>query len=215
MEFFLAWFVLASVQLAATLSPGPAFAVAVRNALAYDRRTGLWLALGLGIGISAHIILALCGAAMLLSQSIFLFNLVKYTGAAYLVFISIKALLAEKGDTPLGQSIISNAVRNNKTPSNFKSLQIGILTNLLNPKAVIFFTAVFTQFISPQTPWPILLLYGSTCIIIEIGWFSILAFMLTHPRVKARFMGAAHWIKRVCGGLLIALGVRLALSKIS
>lgn len=216
MDIFLAWLVLASVQLAATLSPGPAFAVSVRNALAYDRRAGLFTAIGLGAGVGAHVIFVLCGIAVVISQSVLLFNVIKYVGAAYLIFIGFKAILARKKDAQEQKTTNAalDTAPSRKTISDTKAIQIGVLTNLLNPKAVIFFTAVYTQCINPETGWEILALYGVTSVIIEAGWFSCLAIILTNRSVKAKFMGFAHWIERVCGGLLMALGVRLALSKI-
>ena len=87
------------------------------------------------------------------------------------------------------------------------------MTNVLNPKAVIFFTAVYTQFIDLHTPWQVHVLYGMTSVVIEFLWFAGVAVVLTNPLIKQKFMGVVHWIERSCGGLMIALGVKLALSK--
>lgn len=209
MEFFLAWLILASVQFAATISPGPAFAVAVRNALAYDRTTGIYTAIGLGIGVAIHVMLVLGGLATILSQSVWLFNAIKYAGAAYLIYIGIKAIKTKKQLSFPSESDIEKPAK--KTITRFKALQIGVLTNLLNPKAIVFFTALFTQFVAPGTSMELLALYGGTSVIIEIAWFSLVALILTNPKVKAKFMGIAHWIERVCGGMLVALGIRLTL----
>lgn len=217
MEFLTAWLLIAAVQLAATLSPGPAFAMALRNALAYDRRAGIFTAIGLGAGVGAHVLFVLCGLAFILSQSVFLFTAIKYIGAAYLLYVGSKALFAKKAadEENAGQNLKSALQEQpaGRPCSDLKALRMGFLTNLLNPKAVIFFTAVFTQFIDPHTPTGIVALYGATSVVIEIGWFATLALILTHKSVKARFMRISHWIERVCGGLLMALGVRLALSK--
>ena len=214
MEFFIAWLILASVHLAATMSPGPAFAVAVRNSLAYGRRAGILTAIGLGLGLTGHVVLTLCGIAVVISQSVLLFNLIKYAGAAYLIYMGVKALMARKTIEGDDEKNPLDTKPKNKAISDLKALQIGFLTNMLNPKAVLFFTAIFSQFIAPETPWPVLTLYGMTSVIIEAGWFSGLAIVLTNTHVKARISGFVHWIERICGGLFIALGVRLALSKI-
>ena len=212
MDFFLKWLLFAGVQTAATISPGPAFAMVVRNAVIYDRRTGLFTSVGLGLGVGVHVALTLGGIAVILAHSIWLFNVVKYGGAAYLVYMGVKALQARKP--------IAEPADNDGRPQSAKrqinalqALRIGFLTNLLNPKAVVFFTAVFTQFIEPQASAATLIFYGMTSVIVEILWFSLLTSFLNDERVKSKFKAVSHWIERCCGGLLLTLGVRLALSK--
>lgn len=210
-EIFIAWLLFAAVQLAATMSPGPAFAVAVRNAMAYGRRGGVFTALGFGVGIGVHVVFVLCGLAVILSQSVVVFNVIKYVGAAYLIYIGAKALMMKKAKSDHALENVSD--KRLETISAFKAFQIGFWTNVLNPKAVVFFSAVFTQFIQPGSPVEILVLYGATSIFIEMAWFSGLSVVLTTPKVKAVFVSIGHWIERACGGLLVLLGVRLALSK--
>lgn len=213
MDILAKWLLLASVQTAATLSPGPAFAISVRNALAYDRRTGVFTAIGLGAGVGAHVLFVLCGIAVVIAQSVMLFNLIKYAGAAYLIFIGAKAIFARKREDsePLEEKL--DIPKAKKSLSSFGAFRIGFLTNLLNPKAVVFFTAVFSQFISPETSYEVMGLYFLTCVMIETIWFSIVSIVLTNPLIKAKFLNLAHWVERVCGGLLIALGVKLATNK--
>jgi threonine/homoserine/homoserine lactone efflux protein len=211
MEFFLPWLLLASVNLAAVISPGPAFALTVRNAIVYNRRTGLMTAIGLGMGVGVIVAIVLGGFAIILTQSALLYDIVRYAGAAYLVYIGGKALMTKKPEPLVNGEI--NAPKG-KSLSDFAAWRTGFLTNITNPKGMVFFTAIFTQFVSPDTPWQILVLYGLTAIVLETGWFSIVTCVLTHARIKQRFLGVSHWIERACGGLLVALGVRLALSKI-
>lgn len=213
MELFLKWLVFAGVQATATISPGPAFAVAVRGALAHGRRPGIFLALGLEMGVGAHVFFVLTGAALLFSRSAFLFDAVRILGAAYLVYIGIKALKAKKRegfDAEEDRAAVFPA--REITPA--AAFRTGFLTNLLNPKAIVFFTAVLTQFVDAGTPLPVLFLYGATSVSIEIGWFVLLTLFLTDVRVRNRFLSVSHWVERICGGFLLALGVRLALSKI-
>ena len=209
-EILTSWLIIVVVNTAATLSPGPAFAMTVRNSMAYDRRIAILTTIGLGGGVGVIAFLVLFGFAALLSQSAFLFNLLKYLGAAYLVFIGIKALLAKPHAESSGEK---SEISSQKTLSNIGALKLGLLTNLLNPKGIVFFTAVYAQFVAPDTPWMVLVLYGLTSIIIETTWFTIVAFILTDSRIKRRFMRVSHWIERLCGGLLLLLGVRLALTK--
>jgi len=87
------------------------------------------------------------------------------------------------------------------------------LTNVLNPKATLFFLAVFSQFIDPQTPLAIQALYGMTCVVMTGLWFSFVAVFLTTPKVKKAFLAITKWIDKACGCMLIALGIKLALTK--
>ncbi|MCB9983768.1 MAG: LysE family translocator [Rhodospirillales bacterium] len=210
MEPFIAWLIFASVQLAATMSPGPAFAMQMRNIVKYGRHGGIYTAIGLGAGVGAHVAFVLCGLAAIMAQSVTAFMLIKYVGAAYLIYIGIKAIRA-KPDT--SQIPDTQALENYENISALKAFQIGLWTNLLNPKAIVFFTAVFTQFIAPNASVSTLILYGFTSITIETLWFSGLTIVLTFSVVRRTFRRLQHWIERVCGGLLMALGVRLALSK--
>ncbi len=213
MEFLIGWIIFTGVQLAATMSPGPAFAVLMRNIVKYGRKGGLFTALGLGAGVGLHAALALCGMAIILAQVSWMFELVKYIGAAYLVYIGVKGLKAKPEGTPKLDVDMAKGVEHEPI-SAFRALQIGFWTNALNPKAVIFFTAIFTQFIEPDAALSVLVLYGFTSVIVEILWFSLLALILTIPSVGRSFKALQHGVERVCGGLLVALGIKLALSKI-
>lgn len=220
MEFLAKWLLLTGITTAATLSPGPAFAVSVRNALAYNRRAGLLTALGLGAGVGAHALFALCGIALIIAQSVMIFNAIKYAGAAYLIFIGVQSLRkrakpADSNNTAKSAQSIPpvKTQEASKNISDAKAFKIGFLTNILNPKTVIFFTAIFTQFITPDTSHSVMALYLLTCTAIETIWFSAVSTLLTNSAIKARFTKIAHWVERICGGLLIALGVKLALSK--
>jgi RhtB (resistance to homoserine/threonine) family protein len=212
MDFLLKWLLFTGVQIAATMSPGPAFAMTVRSALAHDRRAGLFTALGLGLGVGAHVVFVLCGITVILARSEIIFTLVKYAGAAYLVFAGIKSLQARARSAEPSAQQAGEATPAPISP--LRAIRAGLLTNLLNPKAFVYFTAVFTQFIEPGTPPAILTLFGLTSVAVEILWFSLLTLVLTDTRIKARFLAVSHWIERACGGLLIALGIRLAFSKI-
>lgn len=210
MEIFAKWLLFASINLAATMSPGPAFAMTIRNAVVHNRRAALLTSLGLGLGVGGMVTFILCGFALVLTQSVFLYTIFRYIGAAYLMYLGARALFSKKH---LKSEDNVTLVLNEKYISDWGALRLGFMTNILNPKGVIFFSAIYTQFVDPHTPWQILIVYGLTSMIIETVWFSGVSLILTNPKIKQCFMGFAHWIERVCGGLLIALGLRLALSK--
>lgn len=187
--------------------PGPDFVVAVRNTLTYGRRAGLWAALGFGCGVAVHATYTLFGIAALIAQSILLFNLLKYAGAAYLIYMGWKAIRSNGFSSdpamPPGDAALDGLTA-------FRS---GFVTNLLNPKASLFFLALFTQIVDPHTPGTIQILFGFTCVAMVILWFSLVACVLSAPIVRTRFLRGAKWIDRACGGIFIALGLKLALTR--
>ncbi|MCF8495243.1 MAG: LysE family transporter [Alphaproteobacteria bacterium] len=215
MDIFLKWLLFASVNAAAIVWPGPAFAMTVRSAVAHGRRSAILTAVGLGLGVGVHVLLVLGGIAVLVSRSALTFSILKYTGAAYLVYMGIQGLRIRQKNTATMGPLEKSESGPHDPPETKTLVWNGILTNLLNPKAAIFFTAVYSQFITPDMPPGLLALYGLTSVAGEIIWFSMVALFLTDHRVKAWFLSLSHWIERACGGLLILLGIRLALSRIN
>lgn len=207
--FLMQWLTLVAVFSLAVVSPGPDFVMAVRNSVLHSRRAGLFTALGFGAGVLIHVTYTVLGIAALIAQSILVFNILKFAGAAYLIWIGIQAIRSKgmhdlniNGDAQ-GQAVLLSDV------AAFRS---GFLTNVLNPKATLFFLAVFSQIIRPDTPQLWQAIYGLTCAVMVTAWFSIVAVVLTQQRIRARFLRAAAWIDRVCGVLLIGLGIKVALA---
>ncbi|MCF8496536.1 MAG: LysE family transporter, partial [Alphaproteobacteria bacterium] len=164
-----------------------------------------------------HVFYTVIGIAALMAQSTLMFTVIKYIGAAYLIYIGTKAILS-KGDpshleegepNPNTAAVAAPA----KCMSALAALRSGFITNLFNPKATLFFLAMFTQIIGPETPVHVQIFFGMTCALICAGWFSAVALVLTKPRVKKVFLRIAKWIDRVCGGLMIALGLKLAVAR--
>lgn len=209
-DFFMNWAILVGVFTIALASPGPDFVIAVRNSIQYSRRIGIITAIGFAAGVAVHVTYCLMGLATLISQSILIFNILKFIGAAYLFYVGISALRSK------GFSMDDTSdTADKKTMSGWQAFRSGFITNLFNPKATLFFLALFTQILDPNIPHWTSAIYGMTCIAMTGIWFSIVATVLTTPAVRAQFMRYSKWIDRVCGGVLIALGLRLALTKAS
>lgn len=206
--FWINWLLLISIFTMALASPGPDFVIAVRNSILHSRKVGLFTALGFALGVCIHVTYTLFGIAALIAQSALLFSIIKYAGAAYLFYIGVKAIRS-KGF----QENLSNTKTTTKTMTPLHALWSGFLTNALNPKATLFFMAIFSQFIGPETSVAAQLTYAGTCVVMTGVWFSIVAVVLTNPKIKSTFLRFTKWIDRVCGCLLIALGIKLVLSK--
>lgn len=204
----------AVIHLLAVASPGPDFVMITRNSLVYSRKTGVYSAVGLGLGMMVHIAYCLIGIGFLISQSILLFNIVKFMGAAYLIWIGMQSIRAKKQAAEDDEKSVEGIMEvvAEKDMSVRGAIWMGFLTNVLNPKATLFFLSLFTQVIDPATPLIIQMLYGLEMVVAGIAWFSILSLFFSQSRVKARFMQIGHYIERAMGAVLVALGIKVALS---
>ena len=197
----------ALVHFLAVASPGPDFIVVVKNAVSRGRRHGVATALGAAAGMVIHTTYSLLGVALVISQSIFLFNIAKAIGACYLLWIGAKAMLSKKAsaaDLPTPDAA--------PVPLS-KSLTQGFLTNVLNPKATLFFLSIFSLVISPATPNWVKLVYGAEMTLATAAWFAFVATFLTVPAVQARYQAFGHWLDRVMGAVLLALGAKILLER--
>ncbi|AEH44832.1 Lysine exporter protein (LYSE/YGGA) [Thermodesulfatator indicus DSM 15286] len=206
MEYLILIGTVALVHLLAVVSPGPDFFMVCRNTLTYSKKTGIWTAAGIGLGIAVHVFYSLAGLALIISKSIMLFNIIKFLGAAYLIYIGFKSLFARS--SPFNLDLFEQK----KDISAFKAARIGFLTNILNPKATLFFLSLFTIVIPPETPLPILLIIGFILMLDTFLWFAFVAICLSQRQVRSilgRFQGI---IDKTLGGILIALGIKVALT---
>lgn len=195
------------VHLLAVISPGPDFIVCVRNSLTYSRRTGIYTALGFGGGIAVHIFYCLAGLALVISKSIIIFNVIKLLGAAYLIYIGYKSIFSHSSKIEIKEEHKKTDI------SRFQAVKIGFLTNVLNPKATLLFLSLFTMVISPTTPAIILGILSLIMIINTILWFTLVSIFLTQNKIRSVFEKSQNIFNKTLGGLLIALGVKVALTE--
>ena len=199
----------ALVHLLAVASPGPDFAIVVRESVSSGRHAGIWTAIGVGSGILLHVGYCLLGIGLIVSQSIMLFNLLKWLAAAYLIYIGIRALRAKPVD-PLQAQKSLEAVAVTARGAFVR----GFVTNGLNPKATLFFLSLFTLVISPQTPLLVQAGYGAYLAVATAAWFCAVAMLFSHARVRNGFIRMGHWFDRIMGAVLVALGIKVALSEL-
>ncbi len=195
------------IHLLAVISPGPDFIVAVKNSLSYSRKTGIWTAIGFGLWISVHILYCIAGLAIILSQSILIFNVIKLLGAGYLIYIGVKSIFSKSSKI----EVWDTQQKTDITP--FEAIKIGFLTNVLNPKATLFFLSLFTLIISPDTPNLILAVLSMIMITNTALWFSLVAVFFTQKRIRNAFDKFQGIFNKILGGLLIGLGIKVALTQ--
>jgi RhtB (resistance to homoserine/threonine) family protein len=197
------FFTIALIHILAVISPGPDLAVTLKHSVQYGRTSGIWTSIGIGAGIFVHVFYSIIGLGLIISQSILLFNLIKFIGAFYLIYVGIKALKA----SPQNVSQLENL--KSSTISSSKSFNIGFITNVLNPKATLFFLAVFSVTVSPDTPSYIKFFYGLWMSFATAIWFSLVTLIFTKSYVRNAFNKFGHWFERTMGIILIGLGIRL------
>ncbi|MDR0277008.1 MAG: LysE family transporter [Paucimonas sp.] len=197
----------ALIHLLAVASPGPDFAVVVRESVTHGRRAGTWTAFGVGTAIFLHVGYSLLGIGLIVSQSIMLFNALKWAAAAYLVYIGFKALRSRPAAAGAESVQVSTVER---TPR--AAFVAGFMTNGLNPKATLFFLSLFTVVINPHTPLLVQAGYGVYLALATGLWFCLVAMLFSQARVRAGFARMGHWFDRTMGAVLIALGIKIAFS---
>ena len=204
------WLEFATLMLAFGINaviPGADFAMVLRQSIAHGRRTALFTSAGVATSILVHGSYTLLGIGVIVGQSLLLFNIIKWVGAAYLVWLAIAALRSPP-PTPPAEADLAGARR-----GDFSAFALGFLTNLLNPKAVLFFLALFTTLVSAHTAGDLKVLYVVCMSIMLFAWFALVSVFFTTPAVRQGFFRFGRWFNRVTGITFILLAVRVALAQ--
>jgi threonine/homoserine/homoserine lactone efflux protein len=197
---------LAIIHFLAVVAPGPDFAVTIRQSVRHGRRAGIGTAVGIGAGISVHVVYTLLGVGALMHATPWLLRLAEILGGAYLLYVGFVFIWKAGAHT----SGIPMDVGNKDGAVSFRqSFALGFLTNATNPKATLFFLAVFTTVVSAATPLRIQILYGGWMCFVNAAWFVLVSFVFTSPPVRERFLRIGPWFERLMGILLIAFSMRL------
>ncbi|MDW6002761.1 LysE family translocator [Vibrio mangrovi] len=197
---------LALLGLLIVISPGADFALVLKNSLVYGRRAGIHTALGIGLAIGVHISYSLLGISYLISQSQWLFTVIRYAGAAYLIYLGIKGL-CEKTPEPKSTPHLQAAVVTQ--PRTFMQ---GFFCNALNPKTMLFFLSIFSQILGTNDPHhQEALLYGFYLMALHGIWFCLLALFVTTEKLQQILRAITRPVQHMCSLGLISFGALLAL----
>lgn len=194
-----------AMQMIGLVSPGPDFAIVVRNSLIHSRSLALLTAFGIACGIMLHVTYILMGLGAFIAQTEWLLMMLKVLGAGYLSYLGIGGLRASATSKNISQKPIELKL----TP--FGALRSGFLTNALNPKAMLFILSLLSLNVSDQTPTAILGYYASMIFITTLVWFTIVAFCFSNERARLFFSQYRHWIDRITGGFLLLMALKLLL----
>jgi threonine/homoserine/homoserine lactone efflux protein len=201
---------LAGVILLGAIAPGPDFVIMLRNVVTGGRGAGMACAAGIASGVLAWAVVTSLGIAGLLAASAVAFTVVKLVGAAYLVLLGVQALLAARRG---GYERPPEPDREQTRRGALAAYRQGLLTNLFNPKVAVFFLALWPQFLPEHaTPVDTAVLAGvagATALL----WFTVLANVITALRRFLTTSRVRRTLDAVMGALLIAIGVRIAVSQ--
>ena len=229
MEFWHGFLLITSVHLLAAASPGPDFVLVSQQTLAKGRRTGLICSLGITLGLAVHIIYSVLGLATVIAHSQPLLTAIKWLGGSYLIYLGWQGIQAKPkkpldlADSENVRIDVSQAATTEQAPllstkkssinsdSTFAILRRGFFCNVFNPKAPVYFVAIFTFVLSPNIPLWQLSIYGVWMMVLQMAWFSTVVMLLSIPAIHRRFQRFEHWIDRVLGTAMIVLGLNLIL----
>lgn len=202
----LQFFSIGLIALLGAMLPGPDFAIVTRNALLHSRQSGFFTAFGVGAAILVHMTYCVLGLAIVIASSLWVYNLIKYIGAAYLIYLGVQSFFSEQ----IEMFSASKNKSKQTSMSNFTSFKQGFFTNLLNPKATLFFLSLFTVVIKPETPFIWQVAIGLEIFFVATTWFCCLTMILSHAYIKKLLENAEVYIARLLGLLLVGFGLALA-----
>lgn len=197
----IAWLSLLPICLLGAISPGPSLAVVVRHTLGGGRRNGVLCAWAHSLGIGVYALITLLGLAVVLKEAPTAFNAISIVGAVFLAWLGMKALRSRGG--------IAEKLAAGKNTSALTAARDGLAISLFNPKILLFFLALFSQFVAEaQTVWGKATIV-ITPLVIDGLWYTIVAFLISHARVLPKLQSKAIWIDRISGVVLVLLAIRV------
>ena len=209
MESISYWALFFTAAFAINISPGPDIIYILSKTIAGGRKIGIASSLGVCSGAMVHVFAAALGLSAILATSATAFSLVKYVGAAYLIYLGIQAIRSK------GKTFDRVDAKSQKT-TPWQAFKQGALVDILNPKVAIFFMAFLPQFVRPElghTSVQIIVLGGLVIVVaIVVEFFIVLAAAQTTNFFRNN-RKCSLWLDRVSGSVLIGLGIRLALLK--
>ena len=187
------------IHLFAVISPGPDFAIVVNQSTKYGRKSGILTSVGIAFGIIGHIFYCIIGVGFLISQNIYIFNIIKIVGAIYLCYLGVNSFKRTKA------SHIDVNIRN-----YFKNpFFIGFVTNLLNPKATLFFISLFALVIDVNTSVHLQVFYGIWMSVVTGLWFCLVSLLISSYYLKIFINKYSILVDRIMGVILILISIKI------
>lgn len=196
------WLTVFSICLLGAMSPGPSLALVLKHTLNGGRQQGMITGVFHGFAVGIYAILSVVGLATVIHNFPTVFIAIQWAGAFFLAWIGFKGLRKK-------MVVVSDEITNNEVTSAARD---GFLMACLNPKAAIFFIALFSQIVGPETPLTAKLAYAFTAMIVDMGWYITVAWLFSRPNWLSWLQKYSHWLERVFGVILIALAANIIIS---
>jgi len=199
------WLSFVVICLLGALSPGPSLALVIKNAVNGGVAKGYATAISHGLGVALYAAITATGVAVIIVNTPFLFLLIQYAGAAFLLYLGVKSLLSKK--TKLIPQEENTVVTN-----NINGWRDGFLIAFLNPKLAIFFLALFSQFLNSDSGVEQKVIMTVTVGTLDALWYCFVTFLISKGNIINKLKENSYIVDKVTGCFLIALAVRVVVN---
>ncbi|MFL6603416.1 MAG: LysE family translocator [Steroidobacteraceae bacterium] len=207
MDSFFPLFAIAGALTLGAMSPGPSFVMVARTAVARSRANGLAAALGMGVGGATYATASLLGLQALFAAVPVVYLLIKVGGGIYLIYIGVRIWGNSK------QALLVSADDGRSAPERpQRSFALALITQLSNPKAAVVYGSIFAAFMPRYVPIAFGVSIPVVCFVIETGWYSTVASLLSSSRPRAAYLGFKSQFDRIAGSVMMLLGSKLIAS---
>ena len=206
MEVFISITLIGSALLVGAISPGPSFVLVARTSLALSRSDAIAASIGMGIGGVLFSIIALMGLSALLNSIPIVYAALKVLGGLYLVYLAFRIWLVAK------QPLVISDKDGARKSSLYKSLLIGLTTQISNPKTAIVYGSIFAALMLDDMPQKFVYFIPPVVFLIEAGWYILVALTLSTEKPRTMYLRSKTKFDRVTSCVLAGLGLKLAAS---
>ncbi|MDO7084334.1 LysE family translocator [Pseudocolwellia sp. AS88] len=199
------WLSFVVICILGALSPGPSLALVIRNAVNGGVAKGYATAISHGLGVALYAAITATGVAVIIVNTPFLFSLIQYAGAAFLLYLGVKSLLSKKSKLiPQEETIIKT--------NNINGWRDGFLLAFLNPKLAIFFIALFSQFLNSDSGVEQKVIMTMTVGTLDALWYCFVTFLISKGNIINKLKENSYIVDKVTGCFLIALAVKVVVN---
>ncbi len=199
----LEFFTIALLHLFAVASPGPDFLLVTRQSLRFGKFIAIWASAGIATGIIFHSFIAITGVSLLLSSNPDLFNWLKFIAAIYIAYLGCLAFFSKPNQL--------NDEDKRHNDNYLGSYVLGLITNILNPKAILFFITLFTVVVNETTTTILLMFYGLYMSIATFIWFTGISYIFSNQMLTKKYEKFIPVFEKVIGIILIIIAIQLIL----
>jgi len=198
---FTAWLSLATICILGAMTPGPSLAMVLKHTISGGRINGIIASVAHGAGVALYALITVLGMAVIIKETPWLFNIIKYTGVIFLLWLAFKALTSKSAISQLKTQTVKVSLK--------QSAIEGFSIAFLNPKLALFFLALFSQFITADASVDQKVLMVATVGGIDTLWYCLIAMILSNSSVLVKLRDKTHIIDKITGVALIGIAMRV------